>query len=160
MLLNVKQKLRQQYAIRHDINITELHENNHQFLMRLLDWSMLWTVGSCQQALNDSETMVRCEVNERFKFTTELSMYLSFSDDTSDHLVIRIYHDAQLAELVYANEFEKQYRQLGGKANIDSQAAIRFSQNCFLNKWLFYLMGQGIQPQMWQPVQETTDEAN
>ena len=79
-------------------------------------------------------------------------MCMLFDEAVSDALVIRIYHDAQLAELIYSNEFEKQYRQMGGKVDINNQANLRYSQNCFLNKWLIYLLQNDFASTSWQEI--------
>lgn len=141
MLLNTQFIEHRQLALKNKVSITALHEYNYLLLNQLFSE---WTDDSKihhWQPKNKSKLQLR--VRENFKYTTEFSMTMLFSDATSDPMVVRIYHDAQLAELVYSNEFERQYRQLGGLADSDHQAELRFSQNCFLNKWLIFLLQNG-----------------
>ena len=145
MLLNTQFIEHRQLALKNKVSITALHEYNYLLLNQLFSE---WTGDKKThhwQPKNKSKLQLR--VRENYKYTTEFSMTMLFSDATSDPMVIRIYHDAQLAELIYSNEFERQYRQLGGLADADHQAELRFSQNCFLNKWLIFLLQNGYHKQ-------------
>ncbi len=147
MILTEQYLSHRQFIHRHKISLTQLHEYNFNMLSRLLpvinnDKLYLSTI--------DHLATLQVRIRERFKFTTEISMCMMFNDVVSDALVIRIYHDAQLAELVYSNEFEKQYRQMGGRVDINNQANLRYSQNCFLNKWLIFLIEKGYCQQHWK----------
>ncbi|WP_223787811.1 DUF1249 domain-containing protein [Marinicella meishanensis] len=128
----------------------QLHEYNHRLLLALLpDDAAQATVFHSTSA---TQATLQITIRNRFKYTTELAMSMLFDDAVSDALVIRIYHDAQLAELVYSNEFEKQYRQLGGQVDPGNQASLRYSQNCFFNKWLIYLLEKGYRKDAWTAV--------
>ncbi|WP_154224754.1 DUF1249 domain-containing protein [Marinicella rhabdoformis] len=141
MLLNSQFLEHRQLALKNKVSITVLHEYNYLLLNQLFsEWTGTTKVHHWQPK---NKAKLQLRVRENFKYTTEFSMAMLFSDATSDPMVVRIYHDAQLAELVYSNEFERQYRQLGGLADTDHQAELRFSQNCFLNKWLIFLLQNG-----------------
>lgn len=153
MILTEQYLSHRQYVRRHNISLMQLHEFNHHLLKSLLPPQK-------EQALtyhstSPYTTLLQIKYRERFKFTTEIAMCMIFDDAVSDALVIRIYHDAQLAELVYSNEFEKQYRELGGRVDANNQASLRYSQNCFLNKWLIYLLEKGYCQNNWQPISES-----
>lgn len=150
MILTEQYLSHRQFIHRHNISLTQLHEYNFKLLSYLLP-----ELGASQlfHSLVDKHATLQVRVRERFKFTTELSMCMLFDDVVSDALVIRIYHDAQLAELVYSNEFEKQYRQLGGRVDITNQANLRYSQNCFFNKWLIFLLEKGYCQQQWKSIE-------
>ena len=145
MLLNSQYIEHRQLALKNKVSITVLHEYNYLLLNQLFsDWISDKKTHYWQPK---NKSMLKLKIRENFKYTTELSMVMCFEDAASDPMVIRIYHDAQLAELIYSNEFERQYRQLGGLADADHQAELRFSQNCFLNKWLIFLLQNGYHKQ-------------
>lgn len=148
MILTEHYLTHRQYVRRHNISLMQLHEFNHRLLSALMPKAPQKRY-TYQSTLKNKPTL-QLTIRERFKFTTEISMCMLFDEAVSDALVIRIYHDAQLAELVYSNEFEKQYRQLGGKVDINNQANLRYSQNCFLNKWLIYLLENGFDKLQWK----------
>ena len=147
MILTEHYLSHRQYVRQHNISLMQLHEYNHKMLMALLpnpsDHANVFL------STIDNKPKLQVKFRERFKFTTEISMCMLFADAVSDALVIRIYHDAQLAELIYSNEFERQYREMGGRVDVNNQANLRYSQNCFLNKWLIYLLGNGFEQNQW-----------
>ena len=148
MILTEQYLAHRQYIHRHNISLMQLHEYNHKLLLKLLP--ELNSQSNTYHSTVLSSAILQVKVRERFKFTTEISMCMLFDDVVSDVLVIRIYHDAQLAELIYSNEFEKQYRQMGGRVDVNNQANLRYSQNCFLNKWLIFLIEKGYCQQQWK----------
>ena len=86
-------------------------------------------------------------INERFRYTTELSLTYYFSRHdravAEPDLCIRVYHDARLAEVMSAHlrrwpEFVNR-EGCGGK----SQLRARWHVNRFLYKWLNYCLHQG-----------------
>ncbi len=147
MILTEQYLTHRQYVRRHNISLMQLHEFNHKLLAHLLP-EFLTDAVQYHSTINNKPTL-QVNIRERFKFTTEISMCMLFDDAVSDALVIRLYHDAQLAELIYSNEFEKQFRQMGGKVDIKNQANLRYSQNCFLNKWLIYLLENQFNSKTW-----------
>ncbi len=156
MILTEHYLTHRQYVRRHNISLMQLHEFNHRLLLALLPQSSEQH-NIYHSSLSNKPTL-QVTIRERFKFTTEISMCMIFDEVVSDALVIRIYHDAALAELVYSNEFEKQYRQLGGKVDIQNQANLRYSQNCFLNKWLIYLLESGYEESLWKAITENNSK--
>lgn len=157
MILTEQYLSHRQFIHKHNISLTQLHEYNHKLLSKLLP--QMNNDNLYHSTVADSP-ILQIKVRERFKFTTELSMCMLFDEVVSDALVIRIYHDAQLAELIYSNEFEKQYRQMGGRVDINNQAQLRYSQNCFLNKWLIFLIEKGYGQDCWKPQNKTASDAH
>ncbi len=147
MLLTEQYLTHRQYISRHNITLMQLHEFNHKLLCQLLPDETPEAMVFHSDV--PDKPVLQITIRERFKYTTEIAMCMLFDDAVSDVLVIRIYHDAQLAELVYSNEFEKQYRQMGGKLEMQNQASLRYSQNCFFNKWLIYLLQSGFNKRSW-----------
>ena len=147
MILTEQYLAHRKYVRRHNVSLMQLHEFNHKLLNNLLPE---FTAGvDVYHSTLENKPVLKIKIRERFKFTTEISMCMVFDDSVSDALVIRLYHDAQLAELIYSNEFEKQYRQMGGKVDINNQANLRYSQNCFLNKWLIFLIENNFTSTTW-----------
>lgn len=154
MILTEQYLSHRQYVRKHNISLMQLHEFNHRLLEALLPMRNQQSL--VYHSALPSSPLLQVKYRERFKFTTEIAMCMIFDDAVSDALVIRIYHDAQLAELVYSNEFEKQFRELGGRVDANNQASLRYSQNCFLNKWLIYLLEKGYSQDNWQDVSESS----
>ncbi|MFC3193874.1 DUF1249 domain-containing protein [Marinicella sediminis] len=148
MILTEQYLSHRQYVRRHNISLMQLHEFNHRLMDQLLPQSLYQ--GQILHSLLPDKPVLKMLCTERFKYTTEVSMQLLFPYSQSDELVIRVYHDAGLAELTHANEFERQYRALGGRVDAANQASLRYSQNCFLNKWLIFLLEKGHGKSNWQ----------
>lgn len=140
MILNQTFHERRQWSLHDSCRIGDLHEYNYLLLMQLLGSDQ---VEKTMHFTAPSKPTLRLVRREQFRYTTEVALMMTFDDAVSDPVVLRIYHDAELVELVYSNEFERQYRQLGGLADATHQAELRFSQNCFLNKWLIFLLQNG-----------------
>jgi len=147
MILTEQYLTHRKYVRRHNISLMQLHEFNHKLLNSLLP--KFTQDAQVYHSIIEDKPTLKIKIREQFKFTTEISMCMVFDDSVSDALVIRLYHDAQLAELIYSNEFEKQYRQMGGKVDINNQANLRYSQNCFLNKWLIFLLENNFNTNTW-----------
>ncbi|TDR22485.1 DUF1249 domain-containing protein [Marinicella litoralis] len=154
MILTEQYLSHRQYVRKHNISLMQLHEFNHRLLEALLPIEN--QQAQIHHSALNSTPLLQVKYRERFKFTTEIAMCMIFDDAVSDALVIRIYHDAQLAELVYSNEFEKQFREMGGRVDAKNQASLRYSQNCFLNKWLIYLLEKGYCQTEWQAISESS----
>lgn len=154
MILTEQYLSHRQYVRKHNISLMQLHEYNHHLLNALLPKQK--NPSPLYHSTSSQVPLLQIKYRERFKFTTEIAMCMIFDDAVSDALVIRIYHDAQLAELIYSNEFEKQFREMGGRVDANNQASLRYSQNCFLNKWLIYLLEKGYCQNDWQAVSESS----
>jgi len=141
---------------RHNISLMQLHEFNHRLLAELIPESL--QQGEVMHSTMPGKPTIQLRCTERFKYTTEVAMRVLFPYSQSDELIIRMYHDARLAELTHANEFERQYRALGGRVDAANQASLRYSQNCFLNKWLIFLLERGHRTSSWHLPAKTTTQ--
>lgn len=147
----------QQWAQKQHISLQDWHEDNFKLLMRLLPVRL-----KQQQAVvcePPEKPALKVTLTEDFKYTTEVQLAMCFDDETSDIMVVRIYHDVKLAELHYANEFDRLYQQLGGRADSRLKAQRRYSLNCFFNKWLRHLIGKGYGYTDWRPQNAVEVEA-
>ncbi len=141
----------QQWAQQQNIGLQDWHEDNFKLLMRILPSSLPQNGEMvCQPP---QKPMLRVVLSEVFKYTSEMQLSMCFDDESSDLMVVRIYHDVKLAELRYANEFDRLYQQLGGRADSRLKAQRRYSLNCFLNKWLKHLIIKGYAKSDWQAVE-------
>jgi|SRR5690606_15119028 len=140
----------QQWAQQQNISLQDWHEDNFKLLMRIVPSCLPQSDGMiCQPA---QKPALQVALSEVFKFTTEMQLSMRFDDEPSDLMVVRIYHDVKLAELRFANEFDRLYQQLGGRADSRLKAQRRYSLNCFFNKWLRHLIANGYARNDWQAI--------
>ncbi len=134
-------------------NLTLLHEENHRLLKMLLPDSL--RSGEEKVSCVPKKPRLSMRVDKVFPYTTELSLSYRFDAHPSDTLVLRIYWDARVAELLYSSEFERQIRRHGPYICTTTQAGLRISQNRFLQKWLVYLLDNGYRGCAWRAVDNT-----
>ncbi|MCX7546020.1 DUF1249 domain-containing protein [Marinicella gelatinilytica] len=147
-LLNSRYWRYQLWAQNQHIGLQDWHEDNFRLLMRLLPQRLQPGVVYVSQPNNQPTLQVTR--TEEFKYTSELHLSLLFEDESSDTMVVRIYHDMHLAELWQAHEFDRLFQQLGGRADCRLKAQRRYSLNCFFNKWLRHVMTKGYMGSPWQ----------
>ena len=140
MLINSRYWRYQLWAHQHHISLQDWHEDNFRLLMRLLPQRL--KTGEVYQIEAANQPALQVIRTEQFKYTSELQLCLLFDDEVSDTLVVRVYHDVHLAELSEANEFDRIYQQMGGRADSQLKAQRRYSLNCFFNKWLRHLINK------------------
>lgn len=125
--------------------LMELYELNYIQLRQLapdLNAIQDCTVSRAQGALN-----LHLTVSERCKYTTTLHLTYQFSDKDGDFpapdLVVRMYHDAQLAEVI--SRGCPRGRRDDGYDRFRHQYSIeaKWHVNRFLHKWLGYCLRQG-----------------
>ncbi|MCB1604404.1 MAG: DUF1249 domain-containing protein [Xanthomonadales bacterium] len=85
-----------------------------------------------------------------YKYTTEIIMNYEFDSQSSEEINIKIYHDAQLAEIVYCTDVQKFIRLLGPKVCPQIHKKTRTTLNTFLQKWLNFLLAKGYSSHSWQ----------
>ncbi|MCF6300965.1 MAG: DUF1249 domain-containing protein [Proteobacteria bacterium] len=147
MLLNSKLTLQRLRAKTSKASMTILHEDNFNMLTLLLPVDLQKT--SCFTSCASNKPELRLRIVELFPYTTEFELKYHFEKMHSDSMVIRIYWDAKVAELLYSSEFEKRIRMLGPRIDIGTHAEIRCRQNIFLNKWLVFLIDNGYDANKW-----------
>lgn len=124
-------------------SLMDLYERNYIGLRRLIPVMPPAQTHLLSQAPNSLS--LHLKVIERFRYTSELSLTYHFVKDTGvvaePNLRIRIYHDAQMAEVMSA-----QLRHWPDfKADEESeilQLRSRWRANRFLYKWLNYCLYQ------------------
>ncbi len=146
-ILNSRYWRYQIWAHKHHISLQDWHEDNFRLLMRLLPQRL--KTGVRYQVKVGRQPILQVTRTEAFKYTSELHICLLFDDETSDNLVVRVYHDVHLAELWQAHQFDRFVQQLGGRADCRLKAQRRYSLNCFFNKWLRHLLNKGYAGSSW-----------
>ncbi|MCF6287783.1 MAG: DUF1249 domain-containing protein [Proteobacteria bacterium] len=114
------------------------HEDNYQMLCLLLP-SKLAENQQYKSALKGKPTLV-IKVLNKYKYTIELEFCYQFKFATSEKIILKMYHDAQVAELVYCTNVQKFIRLLGPKIAPEVHKQTRNTLNTFLNKWLNFLL--------------------
>jgi uncharacterized protein len=115
-----------------------LYESNHVRLRQLL--GSLWNLPSKLASISSTDLSIHLSVDGCSRYTTSLRMTYLLNHDgiaTPDpDLLIRVYHDARLAEAVSCCDRPRNYifRRLNSPVN--SELEQRWLLNIFLNKWL------------------------
>ncbi|HET7649395.1 MAG TPA: DUF1249 domain-containing protein [Gammaproteobacteria bacterium] len=122
-----------------------LYESNHARLRQLLgDVTALPAL-----AVSSSETDLQLHVtrSERCRYTTSLHMTYHFEAadgvQCDPDLLLRIYHDARLAEAVSCCDRPRHAALRGIWLPAGSELDRRWSLNIMLNKWLEYCLDHG-----------------
>jgi len=119
-----------------------LYENNYLKLMRLL----AGTVPAPREQLfsrviNDLDLMITGE--DTSPYTTTLCMTYLFDDVADPDLLVRVYHDAHLAEAMHCGGRPRHRVLRGFNTQRGSELERRWARNLMLNKWLDYCHERG-----------------
>lgn len=125
--------------------LMELYELNYIQLRQLVPDLTAIQDRSVSQA--DGTLKLHLTVNERCKYTTTLHLTYQFTDSGGDFpapdVVVRMYHDAQAAEVISRGRprgcRNAEYNRFHHQYSIDEKWQI----NRFLHKWLAYCLHQG-----------------
>jgi uncharacterized protein YqiB (DUF1249 family) len=124
-----------------------LYESNHARLRQLLgDVTALPAL-----SVSSSRTDLQLHVtrSERSRYTTSLHMTYHFESADGVHcdpdLLLRIYHDARLAEAISCCDQPRHAALRGMWLPAGSELDRRWSLNIMLNKWLEYCLDHGHQ---------------
>jgi uncharacterized protein YqiB (DUF1249 family) len=135
-------------------NLTALHEELYRQLQLLLPAG--WQHHQRLESRLPGKPVLRLEVRERFAYTDEIALSYAGSAGEGELMVVRLYHDAKVAELHHCNTVGWFLRRLGPAVSIELQAGTRSSQNVFLVKWLDFLLDSGYQHRPWCVLDATT----
>ena len=129
-------------------NLMQLHEACYRMLKLLMPKQ--FEAGCEYTSRLQKHPKLKLRVEAKHAYTSDLSLEYEFENHSSDQIAIRIYHDAHLAELLYATELERQLRLQGPHISSLTQARLRVKQSIFLHKWLVYLLDTGYGVSHWQ----------
>lgn len=123
------------------------HEDNFHLLSLLVPNKLF--DGCCYQSSIANKPKLYLEVVNKYKYTTELVFKYSFDFGHSEEIVVKLYHDAQVAEIVYCTDLQQFIRLLGPKICPKIHSETRGSLNTFLNKWLCFLLQNNYNKTNW-----------
>ncbi|RFA28219.1 hypothetical protein CAI21_12885 [Alkalilimnicola ehrlichii] len=124
-------------------SLMELYENNYIYMRRLVPDVV--AVGDEQVSRGEVDLYLRIEELSPYTSTVALTHYFDDNSGRRAHpdLLVRIYHDAQLAEVLPDSALHS-FRWTGKGAPPDRRSlAWRWEVNRFLNRWLRYCLGEG-----------------
>jgi len=148
MIVSQAQKNKLSYSNPQCISL--LHEDNYLLLNMLLpEFSK---VENNYKSTFSGKPLLSIKVLNRFKYTLEITMNYTFEFGDSEEIKIKIYHDANVAEIVSCSDLQEFIRLMGPKINYRIHAKTRASLTVFLNKWLCYLLKNGYHQSKWQAV--------
>ena len=123
------------------------HEDNYHLLGLLLPRKLLESF-SYTSALAGKPQLVVSVIN-KYKYTLELEFSYVFHFGKSEKILIKIYQDAKVAEIVYCTDVQQFIRLLGPKICPKIHKETRSVLNIFLNKWLNYLLQNNYSTNQW-----------
>jgi len=132
------------------------HEDNFQ-LLKLLIPNKLFNNCIYESCLSNKPKLFLDVVN-KYKYTTEMLFKYSFEFGNSEEIVVKLYHDAQVAEIVYCTDLQQFIRLLGPKICPEIHSKTRGSLNVFLNKWLRFLLQNNYNSDNWKRLSKNQNE--
>lgn len=127
-------------------SLMELYENNYIYMRRLVPQRM--GVGASRVSPGDVDLHLRVEQRSPYTSTASLTHYFDGAEGArcaTPDLLIRVYYDAQLAEVLPDSPMHS-FRWKGpGPAPARRSLAWRWEVNRFLNRWLRYCLAEGHQ---------------
>ena len=133
------------YVNEHCVSIQ--HEDNFQLLNFLLP-AHVEESHHYQSAISDKPQLI-LTIKNKYKYTIELELNYIFKFGKSEKICIKLYQDAQVAEMVYCTNVQQFIRLMGPKISPKIHMQTRNVLNTFLNKWLNYLLKNGYKSDKW-----------
>ena len=141
-------------TVRHQIRLVKprsfaglmaLYESNHARLRQLLGDVAHLPAKSVSSSQTDMDLHVSRA--ERCRYTTTLYMTYEFESSNGvrqdPNLLLRVYHDARLAEAISCCEQPRHHALRGLLLPATSELERRWTLNVMLNKWLEYCLDNG-----------------
>ncbi len=132
------------------------HEDNFQLLKMIVPQKLFTEFNYESTVVNKPK--LYCQVLNNYKYTTELVFKYSFEFGNSEEIVVKLYHDAQVAEVVYCTDLQQFIRLLGPKICPRIHSETRASLNVFLNKWLGFLLQNNYSQTHWVRLSKNQNE--
>ena len=123
------------------------HEDNYQLLSHILPTDLQQGFQLKSTLQGKPELMV--VVKNNYKYTLELEINYVFKFGKSETIALKLYQDAQVAEMVYCTNLQQFIRLMGPKISPKIHMQTRNALNNFLNKWLNYLLHNGYSKDNW-----------
>jgi uncharacterized protein YqiB (DUF1249 family) len=123
------------------------HEDNYQLLRHILPAKLVEGYQLTSHLKDKPELVIR--VKNIYKYTIEMEINYIFKFGKSETIALKMYQDAQVAEMVYCTNLQQFIRLMGPKISPKIHMQTRFALNNFLNKWLNYLLQNGYSKDNW-----------
>jgi uncharacterized protein YqiB (DUF1249 family) len=127
--------------------VTIQHEDNHHLLGLLLPKKMIESYSYTSSLVGKPQLVIK--VINRYKYTLELEFSYLFDFGKSEKILIKLYQDAKVAEIVYCTDVQQFIRLMGPKICPKIHKETRSVLNIFLNKWLNYLLQNNYSTNQW-----------
>jgi uncharacterized protein YqiB (DUF1249 family) len=124
------------------------HEDNFHLLHLLLPKKILENTKYISNIRNKPKLNIY--VVNQYKYTLELEFSYQFSFGNSEKILVKIYQDAKVAEIVYCTDVQQFIRLMGPRICPKIHKETRNVLNKFLNKWLNFLMQNGYNSLSWK----------
>lgn len=121
--------------------LMRLYESSYQRLMRLLpEWPLPFEAAQSQVAQDHTLHVTSVE---RCPYTATIRLYYLFGEDRQPDLLIKVYHDAQLAEAISVGNYHR--CEVLREFDFEAESAVHnlWPANLLMDKWLSYLLQQG-----------------
>jgi uncharacterized protein YqiB (DUF1249 family) len=134
------------YRPRSFSGLMTLYESNHLKFLQLIQGRLPQRAQSLSTVIDDCDLHLDILARERYTSTLKLTYW--FSNDSSGctpdpDMLVRVYHDAALAEAVGGREGHRHHLLRALAASHSGELDRRWRANIMLNKWLDYLLDKG-----------------
>jgi len=126
-------------------SLMDIYENNFILLRKLIPGMTAWRGGAVSHVTGATD--LHMLVLESCPYTTTLQLTYYFNadgeSDPNPDLIVRVYHDAQVAEVMSCRRWERRKSALAGRGEFAAMLEDRWRLNRFLLKWLGFCLHQG-----------------
>jgi uncharacterized protein YqiB (DUF1249 family) len=123
------------------------HEDNYHLLSLLLPKKLIESFQYKSTTVDKPQLIIN--VLNNYKYTIELELSYQFKIKKSEKILIKLYQDAKVAEIVYCTDVQQFIRLMGPKICPKIHKETRNVLNKFLNKWLNYLLQNNYSFNQW-----------
>lgn len=124
-----------------------IYESNWRRLRQLVGPSRMRALPDAIVSAVPDDLDLHLRVEDRSPYTTTFRLTYFFDEaegDADPDLVVRVYHDARMAEALACRRVRHEHRLLGRFAlPAHGEMAKRWQRNILLNKWLEYCLERG-----------------
>lgn len=125
-----------------------VYESNWRHLARLLGTARMHAMPDALVSAVPGDLDLHLEVRDSSPYTTTFRLTYFFDlageSDADPDIIVRLYHDARLAEALSCRRLHHRHQLLGWFAtNAQNELAQRWQRNILLNKWLEYCIERG-----------------
>lgn len=128
--------------------LMSIYESNWRRLSQLLGSGRMREFPDVVVSAVPDDLDLHLRIMERSPYTTTFRLTYFFDesgeDDADPDMIVRLYHDARVAEALRCRRLHHRHRFLGRYAtDSHNELARRWQRNILLNKWLEYCLERG-----------------